>query len=454
MSGGFLVVGLGVTGVAVSRALVARGEQVVLVDDRPGPGARATARDLGLELIEAPGDDVLRALVASSAAVVPAPGLPARHPAFALAAVAGVPVLSEFDLAALWDDRPVLAITGTDGKTTVTTLVRDMLLASDRTAVAAGNTEVPLVEALDDPAVDVFVVEASSFRLDHSRRFAPDVGTWLNFAPDHLDNHPDLAAYEAAKARIWRDQSPGQVAVGNAEDPVVAGHLARAPARRVTFGLGPGADARVADGVLVGPGGVELARVDELPRRFPHDLANALAAAATALAGGATPDAVGDVLRRFRGLPHRLALVGEAGGVRYYDDSKATTPHAAVAGVSGFDSVVMICGGRAKSLDLSDLGRAAPRARAVVAIGEAADAVAAAFAGRRPVRRAGSMDEAVQAAAELAVPGDAVVLSPGCASFDWYRSYGERGDDFARAVRQALGAAPAGGGPCDGGPEP
>src|SRR5690606_27528987 len=155
--------------------------------------------------------DELRALVRGAVAVLPAPGLPAHHPVFALAAEEGVPVLSEFDLAARWDDRPVLAVTGTDGKTTVTTLVRDMLQASGLAAVAVGNTEVPLVAALDDPTVDVFVVEASSFRLDHSQRFAPRVGTWLNFAPDHLDSHPDLTAYEAAKARIWRDQAPDAV---------------------------------------------------------------------------------------------------------------------------------------------------------------------------------------------------------------------------------------------------
>jgi UDP-N-acetylmuramoylalanine--D-glutamate ligase len=445
--GRHLVVGLGVTGRAVARALVAHGEDVALADDRPGDAARALARELGLDLATAPDEGELRALVRASAAVLPAPGLPARHSVFGLAGEAGVPVLSEFDLAARWDDRPVLAITGTDGKTTVTTLVRDMLVASGLAAVAVGNTEVPLVASLDDPTIDVFVVEASSFRLDHSRRFAPAVGTWLNFAPDHLDSHPDLAAYEAAKARIWRDQSPDQVAVGNADDPVVARHLAEAPGRRVAFGLSGDADATVVDGVLVGPGGAALARVDELPRSFPHDVANGLAAAATALSGGATPEAAGTVLRSFRGLPHRVALVGEAGGVRYYDDSKATTPHAAVAGVAGFDSVVMICGGRDKGLDLRDLTEAAGRVRAVVAIGEAADAVAAAFEGVRPVRRAGSMDEAVRVASELAVPGDAVVLSPGCASFDWYGSYGERGDDFARAAREVAGVAAGGSAP-------
>jgi UDP-N-acetylmuramoylalanine--D-glutamate ligase len=437
-----LVVGLGVTGAAVARSLAAHGDDVVPVDDAPGPAARAVADELGLDLVAGPTDGELRRLLAVADALVPAPGLPARHPVFALAAAARVPVLSEFDLAARWDDRPLLAVTGTDGKTTVTTLVCDMLLASGLRAVTVGNTPIPLVAAIDDPTVDVFVVEASSFRLEHSQRFAPAVATWLNFAADHLDSHPDLAAYEAAKARIWRDQSADQVAVGNADDPVVARHLAAAPARRVTFAIAGPADFHVARDTLVGPDGAELARVDELPRAFPHDVANSLAAAATALVGGASLEGARRALVEFRGLPHRVALVGEAGGVRFYDDSKATTPHAAAAAIAGFDHVVLIAGGRNKGLDLGVLAGAAGPIRAVVAIGEATDAVAAAFAGARPVHPAVSMDEAVRVATALAQPGDAVLLSPGCASFDWYGSYGERGDDFARAVREVAGTVP------------
>jgi UDP-N-acetylmuramoylalanine--D-glutamate ligase len=452
-----LVVGLGVTGVAVARALVAHGHEVVVADDAAGPAARTAADDLGLDLVEAPPPDELAVLVAGVDAVLPAPGLPARHPLFAAARAAGVPVLSEFDLASWWDDRPLLAITGTDGKSTVTTLARDMLLASGVAAVAVGNTPVPLVAAIDDPATDVFVVEASSFRLEHSQRFAPAVGTWLNFAPDHLDSHPDLASYEAAKAGIWRDQSADQVAVGNADDPVVARHLATAPARHVTFGLAADADFRLVEGAapggrLTGPGAghgevVEIARVEELARALPHDIANGLAAAATALAGGASVEGVRRGLLDFRGLPHRVALVGEAGGVRFYDDSKATTPHAAATAVAGFESVVLIAGGRNKGLDLRTLAESAGPIRAVVAIGEAAPDVAAAFEGVRPVTRAGSMREAVRTALDLARPGDAVLLSPGCASFDWYGSYGERGDDFARAVDEVTGAAPGRRGP-------
>ena len=448
-SGPHLVVGFGVTGAAVARALVDHGEGVVAVDDRPGPAAFETARELGLDLVAGPDSAALGELVRGAAALLPAPGLPATHPAFELARQHGTPVLSEFDLAARWDSRPLLAVTGTDGKTTVTTLTCEMLEASGLAARAVGNTPVPLVAAIDDPTIDVFVVEASSFRLDHSRRFAPAVGTWLNFAPDHLDNHRSLAEYEAAKARIWRDQQAHQVAIGNLDDPVVARHLAAAPSRRTGFGVGPAASGggvfTVVDGVLVTDGGEPLVPVADLPRSFPHDLLNGLAAAATALAGGGTLEGVRAALRGFTGLPHRVALVGEAGGVRWYDDSKATTPHAVLAAVEAFPSLVLIAGGRNKGLDLAELATAAPRTRAVVAIGDAASEVAAAFAPTGvPVRPAASMDEAVALAGAAAEPGDAVLLSPGCASFDWYRSYGERGDDFARAVREHLTAEGSG----------
>jgi UDP-N-acetylmuramoylalanine--D-glutamate ligase len=446
-SGVTLVVGFGVTGAAVAEALLRHGEAVVAADDDPSPAAREAARALDVDLVVGPDRDELAGLVRSADVVVPAPGLPARHPVFELAAGAGVPILSEFDLAQRWDDRPLLAITGTDGKTTVTTLVCSMLEASGVAAANVGNTPLPLVSAIEDPTVDVFVVEASSFRLDHSRFFAPGVATWLNFAPDHLDTHRSLDEYEAAKARIWRDQSTGQVAVGNVDDPVVARHLAGATARRVGFGFGPGAGFTVRDGALVTPDGEVVCAVGDMRRNFPHDLLNGLAAAATALHGGANLAGVRDALVSFHGLPHRMALVGESDGVRYYDDSKATTPHAVLSALGAFESVVLICGGRNKGLDLGVLASAADRVRAVVAIGDAAGEVVGAFAGVRPVHVAGSMGEAVGLAGVAAQPGDAVLLSPGCASFDWYRSYGERGDDFAREVRAHTGVqGPDGGG--------
>ena len=433
-----VVLGLGVTGAAVVRALVRRGAAVVVVDDHPdrvGP----TADALGVDLRTAPPDRAgWSALLADATALLPSPGIPDAHPAMLAARGDDVPVRSELDLAAAFDDRPVLAITGTNGKTTVTSLVTAMVRAGGRVAVDAGNTDVPLVAAIDDPAVEVFVVEASSFRRAHTHHLTARVGTWLNFAPDHLDVHASLAGYEQAKARIWRDLPPDGVAVANADDPVVLGH-APADGRTVTFGLGGGdADWTVRDGALLAPSGDAVAGVDELARHLPHDLANALAAAATAVAGGTGLDGARQGLLGFTGLSHRVERVGEAGGVTWWDDSKATTPHATRAAVAGFDSVVLIAGGRNKGLDLSGLAEATERIRSVVAIGESAPEVVAAFDGRRPVVTATSMAEAVALAAAAARPGDAVVLSPGCASFDWYGSYAERGDDFVAEVRRHL----------------
>jgi UDP-N-acetylmuramoylalanine--D-glutamate ligase len=227
------------------------------------------------------------------------------------------------------------------------------------------------------------------------------------------------------------------VAVVNADDPGVMRWAATAPGRVETFGLS-GAGFHVDGEVLRTSTGDEIVPVAALRRSLPHDVANALAASAAALAAGAELDGVRAALRRWEGFPHRVTLVGDAGGVQWYDDSKATNPHAALAALRGFDSVVLVAGGRNKGLDLSVLAQAADRVRAVVAIGEAAPDVQQAFAAVKPVALASSMDEAVRAAAAAAQPGDAVLLSPGCASFDWYRSYGERGDDFRRAVIELL----------------
>jgi UDP-N-acetylmuramoylalanine--D-glutamate ligase len=434
-----LVIGLAVTGEAVARQLVRRGHGVVVTDDRPTDAVRQRAAALDIELVEAPSVAALESLVKAADVVLPSPGVPAAHPCFALAEGYGVPVWSEFELAAQWaPDVPLAAVTGTNGKTTVVTLVTDMLVASGVPAVAAGNTDVPLIDAIDGTA-EVIVVEASSFRLMHAPSFRPAVAAWLNLADDHLDWHPDMAHYAAAKARIWANQAGDDLAIANADDPVVMAALAGAGGRHQTFGLDR-ADWRWDRGsdLLTGPAG-DIVTASALPSSRPHDLANALAASAVAVGAGAELDACRDVLRNFRGLPHRVQLVRDAGGVEYYDDSKATTPASVVAAVSGFDSVVLIAGGRSKS-SLTALGEIAGHVRAVIAIGEAAAEVEAVFAGVRPVQRASSMDEAVAAAARAAQPGDAVLLSPGCASFDWYRNYGERGDDFARAVAELVPA--------------
>lgn len=429
------VVGFGLANQAVAAAATARGHTVVAVDDRPDPELRDRAEAIGIELVEAPGATALAEVLAGVDAVVPAPGLPDGHATFALAADLGIPIFTEFDLAQAWDDRPVVAITGTDGKTTVTTMVAAMLRAGGAVVVEAGNNDTPLVAAIADPAVERFVVEASSFRLGRTHDWAPQVALWLNLAPDHLDVHAAHEDYVAAKARIYWSQSPDDVAIGNLDDPVVAEHLRRARARQIGFSLDRAdADYRVVDGWLHGPDG-PLVAVTDLPRQLPHDIANALAAWAAASAAGAPNDAVAEVLRTFGPLPHRVAFVGTHDGVDYYDDSKATVPHATLAAVRGFDSVVLIAGGRNKGLDLGVLAEAADHLRAVVALGECRDEVAAVFAGLRPVERAPDMATAVRAAASLAQPGDAVLLSPACASFDLYPGYAARGDDFAAKVR-------------------
>lgn len=435
-----LLAGFGLTNQAVAEALIRRGHEVVVADDKPGHDAVVAADRLGIDLVVAPTADELDRLVAGVAMVVPSPGLPDRHPVFAAADRHGRPVATEFDLAAAWDRRPIVAITGTNGKTTVTTMVTEMLRAGGLSCVDAGNNDLPLVRAIDDAEAEWFVVEASSFRLGRSHRWRPRVAAWLNLAPDHLDVHATHDHYEAAKARIWAHQSADDVAVGNLDDPVVERYLRDAPGRHVSFSVSRrDADYHVTPGELVGPDGV-LVGVDELPRSLHHDLANALAAAATARAAGCPVDAVRSVLRRFSPLPHRVCPVGVVDGITYYDDSKATVPHATIAAVRGFDSVVLIAGGRNKGLDLATLAEVSDRIRAVVGIGEAGPEVVAAFAGVRPTDLAPTMDEAVRIAADRARPGDVVLLSPACASFDWYPDYGARGDDFARAVH-ALGAA-------------
>ena len=263
---------------------------------------------------------------------------------------------------------------------------------------------------------------------------------WLNLAEDHLDWHAGMDTYADAKSRIWLHQQPFDAAIGFIDDPVVMDHLATAPGRHVTFGTA-GADYHVADGWLVGPQG-RLAEVASMRRRLPHDLTNALAAAALVLEPGlATVDGVATALATFTGPHHRIERVADAGGVAFYDDSKATTPHAALTAIRSFEHVVLVAGGRNKGLDLTAMAGAPERMRAVVAIGEAAPEVAAAFAGVCPVATATTMDDAVAAARRAAVAGDTVLLSPGCASFDWYGGYAERGDDFARAVRAQMEAS-------------
>jgi UDP-N-acetylmuramoylalanine--D-glutamate ligase len=435
-----LVVGLGVTGEAVARRLAADGP-VTVVDDHPAPGRfadRAAGLEaLGVRVVGAPDAAELARLVGAADLVVPSPGVPEAHPVYGLAEQAGVPLRSEIELAgaaAAERGLPLVAVTGTNGKTTVTTLIAGMLSAGGQRSVAAGNIGRPLLDAVHDD-VDVVVAEVSSFQLRFTETFRARVAVLLNVAEDHLDWHPTFDDYVAAKARIFANQAGDDLLVFNADDTAVAEAAKAAPGRSVAFTLGSEARSWHTDGDrLVRPDGAVLTTTAGLRRSGPHDIANALAAAAAAADLGSADDALRAVLGSFSGLPHRVTPVGQSRGVTFVDDSKATNPHAALAALAGFDSVVLVAGGRNKGLDLGVLRHEAGRIRAVVAIGEAAGEVEAAFAGLRPVRRAESMAEAVRFGAELAEPGDTVLLSPACASFDWYTSYAARGDDFAHEV--------------------
>jgi UDP-N-acetylmuramoylalanine--D-glutamate ligase len=436
-----LVYGLAVAGASTVRALRRRGVDVVVADDDVTPARREVAASLDVELLERPDD--LDALVRSCDLVSPSPGVPEFHDVIASALRHGVTLASEIELAYRWEQerpggaRPMVAVTGTDGKTTTTLLAVAMLRAAGLRSIDAGNTETPLVDAIETD-VDALVVEATSFRLQWTTSFRAEAAAWLNLAPDHLNWHRSMETYEAAKAQIFRHQRPTDVAIGFVDDPVVMRRLREAPGRAVTFGLRD-ADYAVADGMLVGPTG-EIAAVRAMRRSLPHDLTNALAASALALETGlADTAAIATALATFTGPPHRLEHVGTWDGVAWFNDSKATTPHAAAAAIRSFDRIVLIAGGYDKHVDLTPMAADRRRVDAVIAMGPTAPAVVAAFAGVARVELAGDMGEAVTLAQRIAAPGSTVLLSPGCASFDQYTGFEQRGDHYRSLVLDAHG---------------
>ena len=436
-----LIYGIAVAGDALATGLMRRGWRVLVADDAPTEAKRALAAGLGTNLVEAPDTEALAELVAAVDIVCPAPGVPETHPVVAAAVAAGTPLRTEIDLAYEFEQqrpggpRPMLAITGTDGKTTTTLLTAHILEAAGHRASAVGNTDVPLVAALDDD-VDVFAVECSSFRLNWLLSFRAEASVWLNLAPDHQNWHTSMASYEAAKARMWAHRRPTDVAIGFADDETVMRNLRAAGGPTRTFAA-TDADYRIDNGSLVGPSGI-IAPVACITRTLPHDLTNALAAAALVLESGlATAADVQAGLATFHHPPHRIEPLGTIGGVQWFNDSKATSPHAALTAIRGFDRIVLLAGGLNKGLDLASLASEHARVKAVVGLGTAAADVTLPFQRFCPTRIAGSMAQAVQLADELAEPGDVVLLSPACASFDWYPGggYPARGDDFKQLVR-------------------
>ncbi len=443
MSGVALIYGIALAGDALAGQLSRRGWTLVIADDAATDAKRDLALALGVSLIESPTADEIATLVAAADMVCPAPGVPETHAVVLAALAADRPLRTEIDLAYEWEQqrpggpRPMLAVTGTDGKTTTTLLTAHILEAAGHRVAAVGNTEVPLAAALDDD-VDVFVVECSSFRLNWLQSFRAEASVWLNLAPDHQNWHTSMSSYEAAKARMWAHRRSTDVAIGWADDATVMDNLRAAGGCTRTFAAA-GADYRIEAGNLVGPEGV-IAAVADMTRTLPHDLTNALAAAALVLeAGLATPADVQHALATFRHPPHRIEPLGTINGVQWFNDSKATSPHAALTAIRAFDNVVLLAGGLNKGLDLASLASEHEHVKAVVGLGRAAAEVTGPFEQYCPTRIATSMAQAVQFADELAEPGDVVLLSPACASFDWYPGggYPARGDDFKQLV-QAL----------------
>ena len=429
-----LVAGLGVTGKAVIEALKAHGHEVFAVDDRPTSVA-VVAEKLGVQIFDSSSSTELERALSRATSVIPSPGIPGHHLLYQLADTSGTEILRELDLATLWNEHPCVAVTGTNGKTTVTELTTQMLLSSGMHAAAVGNTDTPFVAAVNDNEnrYEVFVVEASSFALDRVRQFRANAAAWLNLSHDHLDWHGNFHAYATAKSNIWKTQQAGDIAIAPHDDAAVRAWTKDISSQLMTFGLGKG-DVHCTERELIAHG-ERIVAISELRRSRPHDQLNACAAAALALSMNASPRAVAEVLANFDGLAHRLQFIATVNGVRYFDDSKATTPHATLAGMAGFDQAVLIAGGRNKDLDLFELRGIAPMLAGVVLIGESAKILTRVFDGIVMTAAADSMDAAVKLAASMALSaGGDVVLSPACASFDWYRNYKDRGDDFKRAV--------------------
>ncbi len=430
--------GLAIAGESTVRALLRHGYDVVAGDDDATAERRARADELGVELLDRPDAATLRTVISSCDLVSPAPGVPETHAVVAEAHAAGIELVSEIELAYRWEQgraggpRPMLAITGTDGKTTTTLLTVEMLRAAGLRTLDAGNTSTPLVDAIEMD-LDAFVVECTSFRLAWTPTFRSAGAAWLNLAPDHLNWHRSMDSYEAAKAQIFANQSASDVAVGFIDDPVVMRQLRAAPARQVTFGA-TGADYRVDNGNLVGPNG-SIAAVDAMKRSLPHDVTNALAASALVLETGlADVAAIASALSSFTGPPHRLEHIGTWDGVAWFNDSKATTPHAALAAIRSFDRLVLIAGGYDKGVDLRTMAVDTDGIDAVVALGDTAPAVAVAFASVPVVEVVRDLPEAIARAAGIAGSGSTVLLSPGCASFDQYSGFEARGDHFRALV--------------------
>lgn len=446
------VAGLGKTGRALAEFLLRRGAHVTVTDAAPEErlgAAPGELREMGVNLVLGGNDP---ACFETADLIVLSPGVPHTLEPLERARSRGTPVIGEIELASRFIGAPVVAVTGTNGKTTVTRLIGQMLAKSGFSVFTGGNLGTPLIcHAGDDTAADVVVAEISSFQLDTVETFRPRVAVLLNITADHLDRYPDIYAYGRAKARLFAMQEASDTAVLNAADPLVMGLAEGIRARRCLFNAAAGtACGAWPDGEAITVCTLRAGRVRipyaEIPLAGGHNYENTAAAALAAFAAGAGPEGVLGAIREFRADPHRLQWVARIDGVDYYDDSKATNVDAAARAVEAVrPPVILILGGRDKGGRYAGLAEAVGRrVKALVLIGEAAGAIERELGGRVETRRAASMDAAVDIAASLAAPGDTVLLSPACSSFDMYENYARRGDDFQRAVRERISHGGAG----------
>jgi len=435
-----LVIGLARTGVAVARHLRAAGARVRVTDRRP-------AAELGEALAALGGDDVEYVLGADDPAcldgvelVVPSPGVPPASPVLAEAVRRGLPVLGEIELAARELTVPLLAVTGTNGKSTTTTLLGAMLAAGGERPFVGGNLGTPLVAAVGGDW-SAAVVEVSSFQLEWVDRFRPAIGVFLNLTEDHLDRYPDLDAYGRTKLRLFARQTRKDVAVLNGGDPWLRRHAAGIPGRQLWFGDGEGVAIRADEAAirLRQAGREELYPLQAVRLAGVHNRENMMAAILAARAFGVAPEAVQRALEEFRGLEHRLELVRERDGVRYVNDSKGTNAGAVIKSLASFPGdVILLAGGVEKGGNYGVLREPVRRTvKRAILFGAAREMLARVLADATEVEIVASLAEAVARAAAVARAGDTVLLSPACASFDMFRDYAERGRRF-KALVEAL----------------
>lgn len=433
-----VVIGAARTGRAAARLLATRGARVRVLD-RAASAEADPSWPSGIELQR--GDDH-HASLDGVALVVPSPGVPRDHPLLTEAVARGIPVWSEIELAARLLSCPVLAITGTNGKSTTTVLLGAMLAADGQRVFVGGNLGTPLAQAVvDAQTYDAAVVEVSSFQLEWVEAFQPRVAVLLNLTPDHQDRYPHPADYGAAKARLLANQEATDVAVLNRDDAWVWEQRRQTRAAVISFGREPVEFGTFLDGddvVVWTAGQPQRFALSDSPLRGEHNRENIQAAITAATAWGVAPEAIRQALRQTTALPHRLERVRECGGVEYYDDSKATNVGAVEKSLRSFPGdIVLLLGGHDKGGDFAAL-RALVRQRVVhvVCFGAAGVDIAAQLDGAAPSRVVAGMADAVAAAAALARPGQRVVLAPGCASFDEFTDYAARGRRFRSEVER------------------